>query len=707
MIAASQAFKDAVKAGRTQRAMLRFADAVFTNDDISITSGGISFHDRFNEADELRIGACPESSLNVSLINRNGILNDYAFGRFTASIGALIEEGTFPPSYITQAAYGQTTLYARASKPYLLENSSECSIQPDFPVKSIAIDDGRAFLFGEGGRVAAFDVAVKPHAFLTNPEQYIRNTFMKEKVAGLVAAHRGIAKAGQYVTEWYSNGKTEKYEYVKLGEFIAQRPAIVRRRIIDLEAGDYMQLFADKMAKDVAFSYPTTLSGLVSQMCSILGVKWAQTDFINSSISVSEEPDDFKEATLQEILAWIAQAGCCYAKFNRDGKLEMRWFNQTDKTFGETDYSDFTPYSYQVEKVDKLYVRNSNSTEERTVGNGDNAYLLQNNPFLRVNDDAQTQSRARARAASTPYDKIYGRLSGFEPFSPSTSELFTDWTTEAGDVVKVTSEGETYSVPVYSMDMEWKGSPKVTLSNSGEQKRDTVSKFERQEYTDGQNDYALSRGLGGLRQKTDSIDTRLSQAELIIDEDGAQILLLTSRTDELGNRMTSAEIAIDGANAAINLKADATVVDGLGTRISSAEVGIDGLNAKVVLKAEKTTVDDIGKRVSSAEIAIDGANSQITLKANKVDLDALITEVNGLKTGGVKATSLYTEKLVVTNGYVHIGEHDGSWKTIDVCTGVHYSTTNRYCKSPSDVTITIKEISGVWGDFETINFLGH
>ena len=413
----------------------------------------------------------------------------------------------------------------------------------------------------------------------------------------------------------------------------------------------------------------------------------------------------------------------------------MRWFNQTGRTFGETDYSDFTPYSYQVEKVDKLYVRNSNSTEERTVGKGGNAYLLQNNPFLRVDDEARTKSRVRARVASTPYDKIYDRLSGFEPFSPSTSELFADWTTAAGDVVNVTSEGETYSVPVYSMDMEWKGSPKVTLSNSGEQKRDTVSKFERQEYTDGQNDYALSRGLGGLRQKTDSIDTRLSQAELIIDEDGAQILLLTSRTDELGNRMTSAEIAIDGANAAINLKADATVVDGLGTRISSAEVGIDGLNAKVDLKAEKTTVDDIGKRVSSAEIAIDGANSKITqvaevtdeqgnrisaaeiaidganskitLKANKIDLDALITEVNGLKTGGVKATSLYTEKLVVTNGYVHIGEHDGSWKSIDVCTGVHYSTTNRYCKSPSDATITIKEISGVWGDFETINFLGY
>ena len=525
-------------------------------------------------------------------------------------------------------------------------------------------------MFGEGGRVAAFDVAVKPHAFLTNPEQYISNTFMKEKVAGLVAAHRGIAKAGQYVTEWYSNGKTEKYEHVKLGEFIAQRPAIVRRRIIDLEAGDYMQLFADKMTKDVTFSYPTTLSGLVSQMCSILGVKWAQTDFINSSISVSEEPDDFKEATLQEILAWVAQAGCCYAKFNRDGKLEMRWFNQTDKTFGETDYSDFTPYSYQVEKVDKLYVRNSNSTEERAVGNGDNAYLLQNNPFLRVADDAQTQSRVRARAASTPYDKIYDRLSGFEPFSPSTSELFTDWTTEAGDVVNVTSEGETYSVPVYSMDMEWKGSPKVTLSNSGEQKRDTVSKLERQEYTSGQNDYALSRGVGGLSKKTENLEERLSYAEINIDEDNAQIQLIAGRVDKAEGRISSAEITLNGAEGKIGLVGRVENAEG---RISSAEINIDGLNSEIELKADKITLNGY---VTANQLKTEFSNFESGISDNLYvrALSATNFECNSIKIGGT-GLSLVQKKVV---------------------TGVR--RTKRYVKSPSDVSIEIYECSGVSTD---------
>ncbi len=78
---------------------------------------------------------------------------------------------------------------------------------------------------------------------------------------------------------------------------------------------------------------------------------------------------------------------------------------------------------------------------------------------------------------------------------------------------------------------------------------------------------------------------------------------------------------------------------------------------QIRLKADQTVTDAFSVSARfAAEIAIDGANSKITLKADKIDLDALITKVNGLTTGGVKAKSLYTEKLIVTNNYVHIGE---------------------------------------------------
>ena len=132
--------------------------------------------------------------------------------------------------------------------------------------------------------------------------------------------------------------------------------------------------------------------------------------------------------------------------------------------------------------------------------------------------------------------------------------------------------------------------------------------------------------------------------------------------DEQSKKLNAVSIDLNAAKATLELKASQSELEETNRRVSKTEIDLDGANAQIKLKADQTVTDELGQRISSAEIAIDGANSKITLKADKIDLDALITKVNGLATGGVKATSLYTEKLVVTNGYVHIGDKDGSWK---------------------------------------------
>lgn len=215
--------------------------------------------------------------------------------------------------------------------------------------------------------------------------------------------------------------------------------------------------------------------------------------------------------------------------------------------------------------------------------------------------------------------------------------------------------------------------------------------------------------LKASQEEVNSVKYRLSQAEIDIDGANAKIDLKASQEDVtlIDKKLRQAEVKIDGANAAIALKASREEVDALSKRVNQAEVAIDGANAQIALKASKETTDALGTRISQAEINIDGANSKITLKANKVDLDALITEVNGLKTGGVKADSLYTSRLIVTNSTFHLGDHDASWRSLDVCTGVHYSVTNRYAMAPSGTTsMSFKEINRVWGDFETLNFVG-
>ena len=138
--------------------------------------------------------------------------------------------------------------------------------------------------------------------------------------------------------------------------------------------------------------------------------------------------------------------------------------------------------------------------------------------------------------------------------------------------------------------------------------------------------------------------------------------------DQQNKKINAVSIDLSAAKAALELKASQSELEDTNRRVSKTEIDLDGANAQIRLKADQTVTDALGQRVSSAEIAIDGANSKITLKADKIDLDALITKVNGLTTGGVKAKSLYTEKLIVTNNYVHIGEKDGSWKTYTAVT---------------------------------------
>lgn len=156
--------------------------------------------------------------------------------------------------------------------------------------------------------------------------------------------------------------------------------------------------------------------------------------------------------------------------------------------------------------------------------------------------------------------------------------------------------------------------------------------------------------------------TILAQAEDI------KLRATKEEVDEQGKKLNAVSIDLNAAKATLELKASQSELEETNRRVSKAEIDLDGANAQIKLKADQTVTDELGQRIFSAEIAIDGANSKITLKADKIDLDALITKVNGLATGGVKATSLYTEKLVVTNGYVHIGDKDGSWKTYTAVT---------------------------------------
>lgn len=189
------------------------------------------------------------------------------------------------------------------------------------------------------------------------------------------------------------NGTSRTYEFTPLGTFIADRPNVVKKKILSITANDQMQLFDVDMPDRTALNitYPITLSNLFKALCNKVGVTYKSDTFLNSTMSVPSEPEDFKDATMREVLGWIAEAAGSIARFDRDGKLEMAWFTSVSgANYDERNYTEFNPSWYETASIGGLHIRNSNSEAETVKGGSTNAYLIQDNPFLRASDATGT-----------------------------------------------------------------------------------------------------------------------------------------------------------------------------------------------------------------------------------------------------------------------------------------------------------------------------
>ena len=301
MYPVSQTLQTAINNGTPQRVLLEFTDAnvSFSNEDI-VVSTGVELNEMFNSETDLTIGLCPSAEIRFDMLNDNGQLEEFEFGKFKAWLGARIDSGT--PS----------------------------------------------------------------------------STAKTKTFAG--TAYDGL------------------YEFTPLGVFIADRPAVVKKKILTITANDQMQLFdvdmpsAEELSAATGFVYSSTstISALATALCTYVGVTLKSTGFINNGIVISSPPESFENATIREVLGWIAEAACSIARFDRDGELEFVLFSTTAAVFDEHNYSEFTPAWYETKAIDKLHIRNADSTSEYTFGQGENAYMIQDNPFLRQGDTDYT-----------------------------------------------------------------------------------------------------------------------------------------------------------------------------------------------------------------------------------------------------------------------------------------------------------------------------
>lgn len=388
MYPCSDDFHRAVADGEAQKSLLIFDDCVFTNDDINVDSG-IEFHDYFNLEEDLAIGQTPSNEVDFTLFNDDRLLNSYAFGEFLATIGVLTETDTYSQRGICTVTASGNTFVTDSRSPYIKMNGTALSSQPNQQLKSMLAYDGKLYCFGENeGYYKIYNA--RTGAEITG---ITINSFMQRKAhthwTGMGMKYHDRTEDGLTIHElviWHA-GKIEKYQFVPLGKFIADRPKAPDKIEINMTCNDFMVKFDKDWTDDTpSISYPTTISDLfIALSNNVLGSNRYRlpNPFINGDKTISSEPAEFSTASKRDVLKWIAEAACANARIDRDGYLILDWLKATGQTFDASGYSDFDPYWYKTKKVTKLYNRNSQDATDKTVGTGNEAYVILDNPLLK------------------------------------------------------------------------------------------------------------------------------------------------------------------------------------------------------------------------------------------------------------------------------------------------------------------------------------
>lgn len=230
--------------------------------------------------------------------------------------------------------------------------------------------------------------------------------------------------------------------------------------IISLACEDSMRLF-DRDYSESKLTYPATRLQIIQDACNVCGVTLQSTRFDNDDFVIQNRPDD-SSITFRQVIAWVAQMGCQWAKCDEYGRLCFGWYEREvpDNFYDlvETPWKDvegndildttgeqiitimqtgitaiqtngFTPWLYDLEitgvKVTE-YVENSSQNEAKTYQSGKSGYVIE------ISDNKLIQEGTGEAICKIISDRCVGMK--FRPFSTG---ALTNIAWEAGDTIAI------------------------------------------------------------------------------------------------------------------------------------------------------------------------------------------------------------------------------------------------------------------------------
>lgn len=202
--------------------------------------------------------------------------------------------------------------------------------------------------------------------------------------------------------------------------------------IIELECEDNMRKF-DRDYSASKLKYPATRKQIMQDACKVCGVTLDTLNFYQDSYQIPARPDD-EALTFRQVIAWVCQIGCQYARCDKYGRLTIKWY---DTEIADADRVVIKSTNGFTPNLDDVVITGVQVTEylESTSENEEaSSYLYGEEGYvLKISENKLIPQGTGEVVASIIGEKCVGM--SFRPFE---TECLTDIVLEAGDAVLIT-----------------------------------------------------------------------------------------------------------------------------------------------------------------------------------------------------------------------------------------------------------------------------
>lgn len=635
--------------GVDKRVLLEFEHLTLTNDDIQ---EDMTLTEQVNTATDIMAGACCSVQLSFSALNLHQLITkaDLAGKEFRYRAGAQTGESDVWREMARRGLYlavrnGQFWYGVNTRGIGLTiwdgEEQRDAPPQPTQAVKSITIRDGLLYCGHESAPyVTAYRIEADGNLTLL---EVTPTAFEIEKLKRYNARESALNLTGNilldYQKEWADGSviacMERVIEFNDIGYFT---PDIVDRKndnMLSVTAYDRMTKLdaaADAYLDSVA--YPVKLLAFLQGLCVFYGVGLATTSFPNSGYMVQQ---NIKTANLpgRQLLQWIAQAAVRFARFDAVGRLALGWYAEKGYTITANDYTKLEASEYDTAPIDKVQIRSTSQDIGAIVGDGENAYIVENNPLFYASTDAELRP-----AAEVIYNEVNGRA-----YTPYTVSCRGNPLIRAGDIITVESrKGQTVRALIMSRTLKGVRALTDSYEATGNQIRDTQTDWQNQQIVQlrGKINEVSVTVEGTINRLYDANTGDITQLkataaglEITVGNQSGEIDSLEQAASQLSGDMAQLKLTTGGLSLAVSNNKLTFGANGLSVYDGGFRI-YNGSDEVFSVASDGSGISMIGKMVTKGTREVSGqtVNMQAELSSGELRFFA-----NGESTGGIYALS--------------------------------------------------------------------